>query len=94
MTIIFRSEIENILGELSTLGVRYVHFCGGEPFLRKDILDIIHFAKSKGFICDTVSNGYLIDNELARNIVLSGLDILDISIDSADRTLNDRIRGG
>ena len=86
-------EMEGIIEELHSLGVKSLYFCGGEPFLRKDFLDIVKYCKSKGLYCSTISNGYLINSELAKQIVISGINSLGISLDSAHRELHDEIRG-
>ncbi|MBE7445620.1 MAG: radical SAM protein [Planctomycetia bacterium] len=85
--------IEGIIAELCSMGVKSIYFCGGEPFLRKDFLDIVKYGKSKGLYCSTISNGYLINEDLAKQIVTSGIDSMGISIDSADKELHDEIRG-
>lgn len=91
--ILSNCAIEGIIAELYSIGVKSIYFCGGEPFLRKDFLDIVKYCKSKGLYCSTISNGYLINEDLAKQIVASGIDSIGISIDSADRELHDEIRG-
>lgn len=91
--ILSNCAIEGIIAELCSIGVKSIYFCGGEPFLRKDFLDIAKYCKSKGLYCSTISNGYLINEDLAKQIVTSGIDSIGISIDSADRELHDEIRG-
>jgi radical SAM protein with 4Fe4S-binding SPASM domain len=91
--ILSNCAIEGIIAELCSIGVKSIYFCGGEPFLRKDFLDIAKYCKSKGLYCSTISNGYLINEDLAKQIVTSRIDSIGISIDSADRELHDEIRG-
>ena len=91
--ILSKCAMEEIIAELRSIGVKSIYFCGGEPFLRKDFLDIVKYGKSKGLNCSTISNGYLINEDLAKQIVTSGIDSIGISIDSADRELHDEIRG-
>lgn len=91
--ILSKSEIEAVIGELSSMGVKSVSFCGGEPFLRKDLLDIVKYCKSRMLYCSTFSNGYLIEEDLAQEIVRSKIDSISISIDGAKSELHDEIRG-
>lgn len=91
--ILSRYEIEAVIDELSFLRVKSISFCGGEPFLRKDLLDIVKYCKSRMLHCSTFTNGYLIREDLAKNIVLSGLNSISISIDGAKSELHDEIRG-
>jgi MoaA/NifB/PqqE/SkfB family radical SAM enzyme len=91
--ILSQAEIKNAIDEFASAGVKTIIFLGGEPFLRKDLLNLIKYCKSKKLTCVTVSNGYLIGENLANTIVASNLDMLAISIDGHDSTIHDRIRG-
>lgn len=91
--VLSRPEIEEVIGELSSMGVKSIHFCGGEPFARKDFMYLVRYASALGLRCSTFSNGYRIGKELAREIVQSGLNSLGISIDSADGEIHDTLRG-
>jgi MoaA/NifB/PqqE/SkfB family radical SAM enzyme len=87
------NEMIKVIDEFASAGVKKIFFLGGEPFLRKDLLDLIAYCKSKLLSCMTVSNGYLIGEEMADKIVLSNLDLLAISIDGPNCEIHDRIRG-
>ncbi len=69
-----------------------VMLTGGEPFLRKDIFDIIRYSVSKGITTECVSNGSLINEDLAKKIVSSGLNNIAISLDGARAKTHDSIR--
>ena len=75
------------------LGTFNLTFTGGEPFLRKDLLDIFKFATDNGIVTGVVSNGSLIDKTLARKIVDSGLDGLCLSLNSLNRHIHNETRG-
>ncbi|MBZ9577959.1 radical SAM protein [Patescibacteria group bacterium] len=64
----------------------------GEPFLCPDILKILHFTKLKGLTVWLVSNGTLIDDFIAEELVEAGIDKIRISIDSANPQLYARIK--
>lgn len=64
---------------------------GGEPLLYGHCLDIIRHIKSKGMHCLVITNGSLLE-QLAADIVESGLDELNVSLDGAS-ALHDEIRG-
>jgi len=69
-------------------------FTGGEPFLRKDIFDIINYSVSKGIKTEVVNNGSLINNpQIAKKIIGSGLKNIAISLDGANDQTHDHIRG-
>jgi len=71
---------------LSELGVCKIRLTGGEPTVRKDFFDIVKILKSNSGIKKTVisTNGYRLD-KIANQIVDSGLDGINISIDSLNR---------
>lgn len=66
---------------------------GGEPFLKKDILDLVHFSSQSGYRVSLDTNAYLIDMELAKAIGDSGLWRICISLDSLDENTHDFLRG-
>ncbi|MDO8602990.1 MAG: radical SAM protein [Candidatus Omnitrophota bacterium] len=70
-----------------------INFGGGEPFLNKDILELVRFCKSKNFKTNIATNGYLIDQEMAKKIADSGLDSVILSLDSLDENTHDYLRG-
>lgn len=67
-------------------------FTGGEPFLRKDIFELFDYARQKGLKAEAVSNGALIDKNLAAKIISCGLENIAISLDGARESTHDAIR--
>ncbi|MBN2482651.1 MAG: radical SAM protein [Candidatus Omnitrophica bacterium] len=65
---------------------------GGEPFLRKDIFDIIAYGIRKNIHIESVSNGALIDQELAVKIMSCGLHNIAVSLDGVSPETHDAIR--
>lgn len=86
-------EYKRLFAELSEMGVKTIAISGGEPTMRMDIIDIIREAKCKNFYTFMVTNGSLINKKLARDLISSGLDALEFSIDSPVPEIHDRIRG-
>lgn len=70
-----------------------INFGGGEPFLKEGILELVSFCKSKGFQTNIATNGYLIDELMAKKITDSGLDSVIISLDSLNANTHDYLRG-
>jgi MoaA/NifB/PqqE/SkfB family radical SAM enzyme len=68
-------------------------FGGGEALSMPGILDLVRFAKEKGFRTTMASNGYLIDKKMAKKIAESRLDAMSLSLDSTNPELHDRMRG-
>ncbi|MDD4939439.1 MAG: radical SAM protein [Candidatus Omnitrophica bacterium] len=70
-----------------------IDFGGGEALMRKDLLELVSYAKGLGFKNAIASNGFLIDEEMAKRIVDSGLDSIVLSLDSLKNEVHDRMRG-
>ena len=84
----FIDSLENMLDNQ-----RELVFSGGEPLLRKDIFELIKFGSQKGFKTLMPSNGYLIDEDMARRIQDAGLKEIFISLDSTNHKTHDFLRG-
>lgn len=90
-------------GELSTdeafkfvdmcaeMGLEWISISGGEPFTRRDLVQIIEYARKKNVYINIITNGWLITENHAREISeLDGVRIL-ISIDGPEK-IHDFIR--
>ena len=79
-------EIKRLAKGLSELGVCKIRLTGGEPTVRKDFFEIIKILKNESGIKKVVitTNGYRL-NKISEQISKSGLDGINISIDSLDR---------
>lgn len=66
---------------------RKINFAGGEPLLVPHIQELIQLAKEQGMTTSIVTNASLLTKEWILNIH-TYLDILTISIDSADKETN------
>lgn len=72
---------------------RTINFAGGEPLLKEGLMDLIDYAHKRGFKPAICTNGWLIDNDMARRLTDSGIDIVAISLDSLDEKTHDYLRG-
>ena len=79
-------EISRLTKALSELGVCKIRLTGGEPTVRKDFFDILNDMKNNSKIekITMTTNGYQLD-KIAKQLHQSGLDGINISIDSLDR---------
>ena len=87
-------EIKRLSRVFSKLGVQKIRITGGEPTVRKDFFEIIKIFKNESGIKKVVitTNGYHLD-EKAKMLVNSGLNGINISIDSLDRNIFKTITG-
>lgn len=63
------TEYQRLLDELARMGTFWLLFSGGEPFARKDFLDIYTYAKEKGFLITIFTNGTIITPAMADHLV-------------------------
>jgi len=73
--------------------VFYIYFLGGEPFLRKDFLEIAKYCYSMEIPVMVNSNGWFIDEDTAKRIKESNIHHVRVSIDGATPDTHDSIRG-
>ncbi len=70
-----------------------ITFAGGEPLVEPEILDLVSVAAHEGFFTVMSSNGYLIDEGMAKKIAFSGLNSINLSLDSHNPEMHDFLRG-
>ncbi len=77
------NEIRNLAIGFKELGIKKIRLTGGEPTLRADILDIVKILKQEIGIDEVAltTNGYRL-NKLVDALKRSGLDTINISLDS------------
>jgi radical SAM protein with 4Fe4S-binding SPASM domain len=66
---------------------------GGEPLLRKDLFELIKYGTDKGLKMGLGSNGYLIDDTIAKKLKDAGIATVSISLDSNVPAQHDDFRG-
>ena len=65
---------------------------GGEPLLKEGILDLFCELTRLGFRFGMVTNGQLLDEEMAKGLVASGIGSISLSMDAPPEQ-NDELRG-
>ena len=76
------SDLIHAIHELRSVGLRHLIISGGEPFLRKDLPDIVRAAKESGGIekVTILSNGTRISKEMLSSLC-SYVDCISVSFD-------------
>ena len=82
-------ELCKVIDEFYNLGTRIFFLQGGEPMVRKDIVDIVRYIKDKDCYCSISTNG-----TISKYIASLGnlVDHLEISLDGPSE-VNDKSRG-
>lgn len=84
------SDLKQFLLAAKDHGYNTVSISGGEPFLYKDLSELLQFTKSEGFKNVVASNGMLLGNKSSRE-ALDFVDVIAISIDGKPE-LHNQIR--
>jgi MoaA/NifB/PqqE/SkfB family radical SAM enzyme len=69
------------------------HLSGGEPLMTEGIFDLVNFIADEGYKTNLVTNGFLINESMARDIASSRLNTLTVSLDGITPETHDFIRG-
>ncbi|MBK1787188.1 pyrroloquinoline quinone biosynthesis protein PqqE [Prauserella cavernicola] len=82
-----------VLAEASDLGVLQCHLSGGEPLLRRDLVEIVADANDLGLYTNLVTSALGLSRSRAEQLRTAGLDHVQISIQSDEPAGSDRIAG-
>lgn len=85
------NEIKEILEELKVRNYRKIIITGGDPLMRKDILEILEVCRKYGQV-QLLTNGTIGEKNVFERII-ELVDVVQISIDSYDEDFHDRNRG-
>lgn len=85
-----------IVDECAELGITHVRVHNyGEPFIDRKLVEKVRYAKQKGIKeIGMISNGSLINADVARGMIEAGLDAINISVDASGREVFESTRIG
>jgi pyrroloquinoline quinone biosynthesis protein E len=82
-----------VLDEAADLGVLQSHFSGGEPLLRRDVVDLVAHASGLGMYTNLVTSAIGLSRPRAEALHAAGLDHVQVSIQADEPVLSDRLAG-
>ncbi|WP_037068399.1 pyrroloquinoline quinone biosynthesis protein PqqE [Pseudonocardia acaciae] len=82
-----------VLGEAADLGVLQLHLSGGEPLLRRDLVELVRTATGLGLYTNLVTSALGLSRRRAHELRAAGLDHVQISVQADEPVLSDRIAG-
>ncbi|MBR5735147.1 MAG: 12,18-didecarboxysiroheme deacetylase [Desulfovibrionaceae bacterium] len=85
-------QAKAMIDDLAAYGAPVMLFSGGEPLVRKDLVELASHATSKGMRAVISTNGTLISKEKAKELKEVGLSYVGISLDGGEE-VHDRFRG-
>src|SRR5438067_8903365 len=84
-------EIKGILDQLAEAGVFFLTLSGGEPLMRKDFFEIVAHARALMFNVKVKTNGLLIGEKEARQLLSLGIESVQLSLYSHRAEIHDGI---
>lgn len=88
------AEFEQAIDKIKNYTHHIWLFLAGEPFLNPKFPEMVAYASKNNLHTTTSSNANLINKDVARRIVVSGLDKLIISLDGTDNETYQKMRKG
>lgn len=85
-------EVFSVIDHLSNEGVFWVNYFGGEPFVRKDFLEIAAYTNKKEMKFRVSTNGILVTEEVAKKLKEAECHEVLISFDGLEKD-HDYLRG-
>lgn len=86
-------EVKKNIKDLKENNFTYIKFTGGEPFVRKDMIEILEYASKLGFDMDISTNASLITKENATKLKQMNFPMVHVSLDGYDRDSHEYVRG-
>ena len=87
------AEWKKILTELAEIGVLQIHFSGGEPTARKDLVELVQHASDVGLYSNLITSAVLLTRERLGALADAGLCHVQISFQGSEPEVADRVAG-
>ena len=84
---------KSVLSQAAELGVLHIHFSGGEPTARPDILELVSHAREVGLYSNLITSGVLMNEGRLDALLEAGLDHVQLSFQDCETENADRIGG-
>jgi PqqA peptide cyclase len=87
------AEWRRVFAEAAEMGVLHVGFSGGEPLRRADLVELVAAASAAGLYTNLITSAVGLQRQRAAQLRQAGLDSIQISFQSDQEPLADRIAG-
>jgi pyrroloquinoline quinone biosynthesis protein E len=84
---------KRVLGEAADLGVLQVHFSGGEPLVRRDLVELVRHSAEVGLYGNLITSGIRLDADRLAELAEAGLEHVQLSVQDSDTASGDHIAG-
>lgn len=87
------SDWQRVFDEASKMGVLHLHFTGGEPLARQDLVELVAAANAAGLYTNLITSGIGLSRERLRQLVSARLDHIQLSFQDSGAELADNLAG-
>ena len=87
------AEWKRVLSELAEIGVLQIHFSGGEPTARKDLVEIVQHSTDAGLYSNLITSAVLLSKDKLAALADAGLCHIQISFQGSEEGVADRVAG-
>jgi pyrroloquinoline quinone biosynthesis protein E len=87
------ADWQRVLRQAASLGVLHVGFSGGEPLQRQDLDQLVAAARGAGLYSNLITSAVGLNRRRAEQLKAAGLDAVQISFQSDEAGLADKIAG-
>ncbi len=81
------------IDKLWDAGTSLIAFSGGEPLMAPEVFKILKYAHDKGFHVSLATNGTLLTPKNVEKLIESGVNYIEVSLDSIHSDVHDMFRG-
>lgn len=82
---------KKIIDKLREIRVPQLTFTGGEPTMRKDLVELVEY--SKWFVTRINTNGVLLDKELCEKLYKASIDSIQVTLYSSNKEVHNKLVG-
>jgi pyrroloquinoline quinone biosynthesis protein E len=87
------ADWQRVFTEAAEMGVLQCHLSGGEPLLRRDLVDLVRTAAELGMYTNLVTSAIGLSRPRAEALKEAGLDHVQVSLQADEPATSDRIAG-
>jgi len=85
---------KRLVDEAAEIGIRnIIPHAWGEPLLHPQLVEMVQYAKDKGMFVEFTTNGWLLDENMGRRLLATGVDSIVVSFHGLDREEYKRLHG-
>jgi len=74
-----------VLDEAAAIGILQVHFSGGEPMARKDLVTLVRHAAKLQLYSNLITSGVLLTDEAMAELLEAGIDHIQLSFQDSEQ---------